>query len=142
MSDKISVRRSLPDTRHSECRKLDYGDPSALPKASVILIFCNETMSALMRTVWSVIDQSPPDLLHEIVLIDDGSGTEEITVLLPEYIKYRLNGYNVHLHRYEKQGGLIFARQEGEAQFYRDCRYNIPQLGFFSQVPNTRPVTC
>jgi len=113
VSDKISVRRTLPDTRHSECRKLDYGDVSTLPKASVILIFCNETMSALMRTVWSVIDQSHPQLLHEIVLIDDGSGTDEITKLLPQYIKYRLNGYNVHLHRNEDQGGLIFARQEG-----------------------------
>jgi len=113
VSDKISLRRTLPDTRHSECRRIDYGPKSDLPKASVILIFCNETMSALMRTVWSVIDTSPPELLHEIVLIDDGSGTDEITKLLPEYLKYRLDGYNVHLHRYEKQGGLIFARQEG-----------------------------
>ena len=113
VSDKISVRRKLPDTRHQECRRLEYGDISQLPKASVILIFCNETMSALMRTVWSVIEQSPPELLHEIVLIDDGSGSEEITKLLPAYLKYRLVGHNVHLHRYEKQGGLIFARQEG-----------------------------
>ena len=77
VSDRISVRRLLPDTRHQDCRSLHYD--KELPKASVILIFCNETLSALMRTVHSVIDQTPPELLHEIVLIDDGSGSEEIT---------------------------------------------------------------
>ena len=78
VSDRISVRRLLPDTRHRECRTIDY-DKKDLPKASVILIFCNETLSALMRTVHSVIEQTPADLLHEVVLIDDGSGSEEIT---------------------------------------------------------------
>ena len=77
VSDRISVRRLLPDTRHRECRSIDYDKD--LPKSSVILIFCNETLSALMRTVHSVIDQTPPELLHEVVLIDDGSGSEEIT---------------------------------------------------------------
>ena len=77
VSDRISVRRLLPDTRHRECRSIDYDND--LPKTSVILIFCNETLSALLRTVHSVIDQTPLELLHEIVLIDDGSGSEEIT---------------------------------------------------------------
>ena len=78
VSDRITVKRLLPDTRHRECRAIDY-DRRSLPKASVILIFCNETLSALMRTVHSVIDQTPAELLHEVVLIDDGSGSEEIT---------------------------------------------------------------
>ena len=76
VSDKISVRRHLPDVRHEECKTLNYDKD--LPKASVILIFCNESLSALMRTVHSVIDQTPPTFLHEVVLIDDGSGSEEI----------------------------------------------------------------
>ena len=29
-----------------------------------------------MRTVWSVLDTSPPELLREIVLVDDGSDLE------------------------------------------------------------------
>ena len=76
VSDRISIRRKLPDVRHEECKTLDYD--KHLPRASVILIFCNESLSALMRTVYSVIDQTPSTLLHEIVLIDDGSGSEEI----------------------------------------------------------------
>ena len=81
VSDRISVRRLLPDTRHRDCRSIDYNN-NELPKTSVILIFCNETLSALLRTVHSVIDQSPPEMLHEVVLIDDGSGSDEITKVL------------------------------------------------------------
>ena len=77
VSDRISVRRLLPDTRHQDCKSLDYHKD--LPKASVILVFCNETLSALMRTVHSVLDQTRPELLHEVVLIDNGSESEEIT---------------------------------------------------------------
>ena len=98
-------------------------------------------MSALMRTVWSVIDTSPPELLHEIVLIDDGSGTDEITKLLPEYLKYRLDGYNVHLHRYEKQGGLIFARQEGKSSDICHWQWNVCfhyTVCFFNKWPQTK----
>ena len=80
VSDRISVRRLLPDTRHKECRSIDYDKD--LPKTSVILIFCNETLSALMRTVHSVIAQTPPEMLHEVVLIDDGSGSQEITEVI------------------------------------------------------------
>ena len=84
VSDRITVKRLLPDTRHRECRSIDYD--RSLPKASVILIFCNETLSALMRTVHSVIDQTPAELLHEVVLIDDGSGSEEITQVWKDVI--------------------------------------------------------
>ena len=80
VSDRITVRRLLPDTRHKECRSIDYDKD--LPKTSVILIFCNETLSALMRTVHSVISQTPPEMLHEVVLIDDGSGSQEITEVI------------------------------------------------------------
>jgi polypeptide N-acetylgalactosaminyltransferase len=44
-----------------------------LPDATVIVIFHNEARSALLRTVWSVIDHSPPHLLNEVILVDDFS---------------------------------------------------------------------
>ena len=44
-----------------------------MPTASVIVIFHNEGWSTLFRTVHSVLDRSPPELLHEIVLCDDYS---------------------------------------------------------------------
>lgn len=49
VSDKINVKREMPDTRHADCRKIDYDRPETLPKTSVILIFCNEALSVLLR---------------------------------------------------------------------------------------------
>jgi hypothetical protein len=42
------------------------------------------------RTVWSIIQYTPEKMLEEIVLIDDGSNSTEITHLLPLYLKHRL----------------------------------------------------
>lgn len=56
---------------YSRCKYWHY--PEELPTASVILVFFNEGWSTLIRTVHSVINTSPPKLLKEVVLIDDGS---------------------------------------------------------------------
>ena len=63
-SDRISLWRSLPDGRSRDCKALHY-DPD-LPHASVVIIFNNEALSALLRTVWSVLDRTPKDILHEV----------------------------------------------------------------------------
>ena len=70
VSDVISLKRDLPDTRHPSCRVLDYDPPQSLPTVSVILIFSNEALSAVLRTVWSLILRSPKEMLREIVLVD------------------------------------------------------------------------
>ncbi len=109
-SDRISVKRKLPDVRHEECKKIKYdGD---LPSASVIIIFNNERLSALLRTVWSVLLKTPEKYLHEVVLVDDASNLTEITSTLPLYMQYRLPS-KVILKRNPKQLGLIGARLEG-----------------------------
>ena len=53
------------------CARLSY--PSSLPQASIIMPFYNEWQSVLLRTVYSIINRSPRHLLHQIVLVDDGS---------------------------------------------------------------------
>ena len=51
-------------------------DLSALPETSVVFVFFNEPLSPLIRSVHSVLNRSPPELLKEIILVDDGSTAE------------------------------------------------------------------
>jgi polypeptide N-acetylgalactosaminyltransferase len=51
------------------------------------LVFYDEGWSTLVRTFHSVINTSPKALLKDIILVDDYSDQEHITVRLPEYIK-------------------------------------------------------
>jgi glycosyltransferase involved in cell wall biosynthesis len=44
-----------------------------LPTTSVVIIFRNEALTVLLRTVTSVKERSPEHLLHEIILVDDFS---------------------------------------------------------------------
>ena len=70
-SDMISIHRSLADIRDPACKTVQWYDP--LPTTSVIVIFHNEAWSVLLRTVHSVLDRSDPNLLKEIILVDDFS---------------------------------------------------------------------
>uniref|UniRef100_A0AAF5D663 Polypeptide N-acetylgalactosaminyltransferase n=1 Tax=Strongyloides stercoralis TaxID=6248 RepID=A0AAF5D663_STRER len=106
----VSLDRSLPDIRSEECKRKVY-DIDNLPKASVVIIFTDEAWSPLLRTVHSVFNRSPPQLLHEIVLYDDFSQREELKEKLEEYIK-RFGGI-VKLYRAKERMGLIRAKIAG-----------------------------
>ncbi|KAK0417332.1 hypothetical protein QR680_012948 [Steinernema hermaphroditum] len=110
-SDKISLDRSIPDTRLPECAAIKY-DFASLPKASVVIIFTDEAWSPLLRTVHSVFNRSPPDLLQEILLLDDFSHRDELwNGTLANHIK-RFGG-KVRLERLPKRHGLIRAKLAG-----------------------------
>nr|XP_054754042.1 putative polypeptide N-acetylgalactosaminyltransferase 10 [Lytechinus pictus] len=71
VSDMISLDRALPDIRNQRCKEITY--LAKLPNVSVIIPFHNEALSTLKRTVHSVFNRSPPELIHEIILVDDYS---------------------------------------------------------------------
>jgi polypeptide N-acetylgalactosaminyltransferase len=70
-SDLISKHRTLPDVRDEDCRKMKY--KSLLITASIVICFHNEAWSVLLRSIHSIIDRSPKNLLKEIILVDDFS---------------------------------------------------------------------
>jgi polypeptide N-acetylgalactosaminyltransferase len=56
------------------CRCISkYANLGTLPRTSIIIVFHNEAWSTLLRTVHSVINRSPRELLEEIILVDDNS---------------------------------------------------------------------
>ncbi|KAF6275988.1 polypeptide N-acetylgalactosaminyltransferase 11 [Rhinolophus ferrumequinum] len=71
ISNRLGSHRDVPDTRNAACKDKTY--PVDLPVASVVICFYNEALSALLRTVQSVLDRTPARLLHEILLVDDDS---------------------------------------------------------------------
>ena len=62
-----------PPLFHYLHRCLERRYPSGMPSTSVVIIFHNEAYTVLIRTITSVLNRSPPELIHEIVLVDDAS---------------------------------------------------------------------
>lgn len=72
LSDLMSVHRRLPDVRDDWCKQPGRF-LKELPDTSIVIVFYNEAWSVLVRTVHSILDRSPPNLVNEIVLVDDCS---------------------------------------------------------------------
>eukprot|EP00045_Choanoeca_perplexa_P014493 m.170602 g.170602 ORF g.170602 m.170602 type:complete len:573 (+) comp16694_c0_seq1:3347-5065(+) len=72
ISNEIGSSRTIPDARVPGCSRKTY-DVANLPDMSVIFVFHNEARSTLLRSIRSVIDRTPAELLREIILIDDHS---------------------------------------------------------------------
>ena len=70
VSNMVSLNRPLPDVRNDICKSRVYKN---LPKASIVIPFHNEHWMLLMRTVHSILNRSPPELIEEILLVDDFS---------------------------------------------------------------------
>lgn len=109
ISDKISVNRSVADLRNPACKKLRY--LKELPKVSVIIPFYNDHLSVLLRTVHSVLNRSPENILKEIILINDRSTKEFLYKPLRDYL--RDNFTKVKLLEMPARSGLIWARLAG-----------------------------
>jgi polypeptide N-acetylgalactosaminyltransferase len=112
LSDSIDVdRQPLVDGRHQLCKERSY-DFASMPDTSVVFVFHNEVLSVLMRSIHSVLNQSPPELLREIVLVDDGSTRPELKGALERELALLPDG-KVRLVRHPERLGLVKARITG-----------------------------
>ncbi|CAK9088061.1 Polypeptide N-acetylgalactosaminyltransferase 6 (Polypeptide GalNAc transferase 6) (GalNAc-T6) (pp-GaNTase 6) (Protein-UDP acetylgalactosaminyltransferase 6) (UDP-GalNAc:polypeptide N-acetylgalactosaminyltransferase 6) [Durusdinium trenchii] len=119
-SDSVPLDRDAPDTRPEVCKLRHRNYPKDLRTASIVIVFHNEVASVLLRSVHSVLNQSPQDLLHEVILVDDasvpdpGRFTEERWQRLQKpLLEYVLQLPKVRLVRLGERRGLMLARMEG-----------------------------
>ncbi|XP_072904101.1 polypeptide N-acetylgalactosaminyltransferase-like 6 isoform X2 [Hemitrygon akajei] len=147
VSDSIALDRSLPDIRHPNCKQKLYLEK--LPNTSIIIPFHNEGWSSLLRTVHSVVNRSPDQLVAEIILVDDFSDREHLKERLEEYMA---RFPKVRIIRTKKREGLIRTRllgasvAKGEVLTFLDshCEANVnwlpPLLDQIAQ--NRRTIVC
>lgn len=110
LSDALPLERDTLDGRPDICKSINY-DSHKLGDAAVIITYYNEPFSTLLRSVHSVLNQTPPELLREVILVNDHS-TEGCIAgsLIDEYIKLLPKVKLVHL---AERRGLVTARLVG-----------------------------
>ena len=116
-----SRQSGWPNTRSGKCPDWDAQralgheqfQKVVMERTSVIICFVNEEWFALWRTINSVIDMSPPELLLEIVLVDDGSDAPEMGEPLKKAIRAHPAYHLLKLYRTGSRTGLIKARLFG-----------------------------
>lgn len=110
ISKNLDYHRIIPDTRNKLCKSTKYSDE--LPHASIIICFYNEQFDTLARTVHSILDRTPANLLHEIILVNDFSDNSGLYETVKLYINANLSS-KVKLYSTSQREGLIRARLFG-----------------------------
>ncbi|GFO45253.1 polypeptide n-acetylgalactosaminyltransferase [Plakobranchus ocellatus] len=103
-SNKISVHRNLRDDRIVQCKNQSFPH---LPKISVLIVFFNEAWTTLLRTIHSILDRTSPEVLAEIILLDDLSDLPHLGLPLESYVQ---SLDKIRLFRATERLGLIRAR--------------------------------
>lgn len=114
LSNALPLDRDVPDIRPSACKAVTYDTTApGFSTLSVIIVFYNEPFSTLFRSVHSVLNRTPPILLREIILVDDGSDLEWIRTRGGQLEKYIALLPKTRLVRNPQRGGIVPARMLG-----------------------------
>lgn len=111
VSDMIARDRAIPDTRPQRCQQRKY--LRDLPSVSVVIPFYNEILSTLTRTIHSVFNRSPPDLLLEVIIVNNHSDKKHTYGSLEEYLSKHFDKEKLRLIVMPKKSGLVQARIAG-----------------------------
>lgn len=108
------------------------------PKSISVVLPCAEEREYALKTVESVYQNTPQELLHEIIVVDDGSNPPLSTTHLgPE----NQRKYKVVIKRHEETIGLIGAKKTGgdaatgDIVVFFDCHV-APQPGWHKDFTN------
>jgi polypeptide N-acetylgalactosaminyltransferase len=113
VSNRIGYRRDVPDSRHSECLKKSYRQN--LPTASIIICYYHEDYMTLLRSVYSIIDRTPKQVLLEVILVNDASDIDITQNLTQHFRDHSLDGV-VRVMSLPQRSGLIRARIYGSRE--------------------------
>lgn len=121
VSNKHALATDQPDIRSDECKALPLPPAAAMPKVSVIIIFFNEPLSTLLRNVVAVLNRTPPNLLGEVLLVDDFSSLPQLA-LLEEHLDRlpALARRKVRLFKRTTHNGIVGARNRGAKEAVHD----------------------
>ncbi len=111
VSDKIALDRSIPDLRHKQCSTKRYA--KNLPSVSVIIPVFQEHWTTLLRTIITTVKRAPPNVIKEIILVDDGSFKEFLKEKLDKYAEKEWPAGFLRVIHHQKRLGLITARLTG-----------------------------
>lgn len=129
VSSKIPLDRAIPDFRNLECKKAQHR--KFLPKVSVIIPFFDEHIQTILRTVTSVLKRTPPRLLKEIILVNDGSTRGNLHQDLMDYIKHMRWHQKVIILDMDVRAGVIWSRlagarySSGDVLLFLDCHTEV-----------------
>uniref|UniRef100_A0A0G4HAU9 Glycosyltransferase 2-like domain-containing protein n=1 Tax=Chromera velia CCMP2878 TaxID=1169474 RepID=A0A0G4HAU9_9ALVE len=107
------------DLRSTECREFDEKEVPRQPKtgrellkaASVIIVSHDELFSALFRSVHSILNRTPPEILGEVIVVDDATPSETKKQAQREYVEFLPS--KVKLVELQERHGLMRARMAG-----------------------------
>lgn len=125
VSDKIARDRAIPDTRPLKCQQRKY--LADLPSVSVVIPFHNEILSTLTRTINAVFNRSPPELLKEVIIVNDHSDKEWTYGPLEEYARNNFDLKKFRMLVMPVRSGLMWARlagaraASGDVIVFMDC---------------------
>ncbi|XP_041365394.1 polypeptide N-acetylgalactosaminyltransferase 5-like [Gigantopelta aegis] len=105
----IPLRRTLSNVVQPKCLERTY-DTDSLHSTGVVIIFHNEAWSVLLRTVHSILDNTPSRLLSDVILVDDASTLPDLGRPLDDYV---LLLDKVKVVRMSARVGLMVSRNKG-----------------------------
>lgn len=110
MKKNVVTNKLTSDFHIFSCKSKKYF--KELPSTSIVVIFFDEWPSVLLRTIHSIYNRTPRELLKELILVNDCSTKPELNDEFEVYVRENFDD-RVQILRLNERKGLIVARMEG-----------------------------